>query len=598
MKIFKNVLLFWAIFSFIQTATAQGQSWDIPKFNSDITINQSGKVDVTETIVADFTNEPSHGIYRIIPYEYVDENNKVSYTVDLNFISAQNEKGSSYGIQKTNENGYLNVRLGDADVMLNALTTYVLKYDAMGVIGFFDEAKAKQENTFPHDEFFWNVNGTEWEVPMMEVTATVHLPKSFNESDLKFGCITGIYGATENDCEYKLIDGQTVEFKATRPLAATENLSILIGMPVGTIAPPPPPSMMQSTALLIFGLIAIFGGLIFPIITLIVMIILWYKYGRDDQSVPDTIMPIYEVPDKLTPTEAGVIIDENLDPQDITATIVDFAVRGYIKINELEEDGILWGKNYDYELELIKPYENVKEFEKKILHGIFSENKVGEKKKISKLKNTFYTNLDGIQKETMNEVVTGGYFPKDPSSVRMKYGAIGGFACFAGFFLGGAILPSLWIGFVLSGIIIIFIGRKMPHRTTKGTETLYKLKGLHEYINTAEVDRMKFQEKNNILFEKLLPYAMAFGLIEKWSKAFDGLIKNPPNWYNSRRPWDNGFTMLYFADRLSHISNDLSTNMASRPGSKGGHGSWGGGSGFSGGGFSGGGFGGGGGGRW
>ena len=596
MKIFKKLLLFWAILSFGQTAFAETQNWEIPTFNADITINQDGKINVTETIVADFTNEAHRGVARMVPYEYVDGNNNVVYTVGLNFISGTDENGNSYDIEEYKENGYLNIEMRVLDNLpTNETKTFVVKYDATNVIGFFDEEAAKEENTFPHDEFFWNVNGTEWVVPVKEVTATVHLPKSFNESDLAFRCLTGEYGMEGEDCEYKVVDGQTIEFRTTRALNTYENLSILIGMPVGTFPPPPPPeppSPMEITVLFVIA----FGGLILPIVTLIVMLILWYKFGRDDQSVPDTIMPMYEVPDKLTPTEAGVIMDENMDPRDITATIIDFAVRGYIKVNEIEEDGVLWGKNYDYELELVKPYDNVKEFEKKILHGIFDDNKAGEKKKISDLKNTFYVNLDGIQKTTMSEVVTNGYFPQDPHKVRVKYGAVGGFSIFAGFFLGGLINPSLWVGLVLSGIIIIFIGRKMPHRTTKGTETYYKLKGLHEYINTAEVDRMKFQEKNNILFEKLLPYAMAFGLIEKWSKAFEGLMKNPPNWYNPKRPWgDNGFTMIYFADRLSHISRDLSSNMASRPGSKGSGGSWSGGSGFSGGGFSGGGFGGGGG---
>jgi len=593
MKIFKKVLLFWAIFSFSQVAFAETQNWEIPKFNADIVINQNGQIDVTETIVADFSKEAHRGVARIIPYEYVNDSGNVTYTVDLDFISGTDENGNSYDITKYNENGYLNIEMRTFDdAPTNETKTFVVKYTAKNVIGFFDEEKAKAENTFPHDEFFWNVNGTDWGIPMKEVSATIHLPKSFLESDLKFGCITGKYGAEGEDCEYKIIDGQTVEFNSTRAFTAYENLSILIGMPVGTIAPPPPPSIMENLLILLI----VFGGFILPIITFGVMFTLWYKFGRDDKTVSDTIVPMYEAPDKLTPTECGIIMDENLDPRDITATIIDFAVRGYIKINELEEKGLLWGTNYDYELELIKPYTNVKEFEKKILHGIFSDNNAGEKKKISDLRNSFYVNLDAIQKSTMSEVVNNDYFPQDPHKVRIKYTGIGSFSIFAGFFLGGLIAPSLWIGFILSGIIIILIGRKMPHKTKKGTETYYKLKGLYEFINTAEVDRMKFQEKNNILFEKLLPYAMAFGLIEKWSKAFEGLIKDPPNWYNTRRPWgDNGFAMIYFADRLSNISNNLTNNLSSRPGGKGGGGSWGGGSGFSGGGFSGGGFGGGGG---
>ena len=128
----------------------------------------------------------------------------------------------------------------------------------------------------------------------------------------------------------------------------------------------------------------------------------------------------------------------------------------------------------------------------------------------------------------------------------------------------------------------------MPRKTSRGTETYYELKGLYEYIDTAEKDRMKFQENKKILFEKLLPYAMAFGLVKKWTKAFEGIYKNPPNWYTSTTPWTNRpFTMMYLSDQLNNFGKEATSNITSRPGNSG-SGAWGGGSGFSSGGFGGG----------
>ena len=124
----------------------------------------------------------------------------------------------------------------------------------------------------------------------------------------------------------------------------------------------------------------------------------------------------------------------------------------------------------------------------------------------------------------------------------------------------------------------------------------YTILGLEEFINTAEKDRIKWQEKENI-FMKLLPYAMAFRIADKWSKAFEGLNKTP-SWFESTDPnFANNFNTYYFVNRLTSMSTSMATTMQTAPRSSGSGGSWSGGSGFSGG-FSGGGFGGGGGGSW
>ncbi|MFA7685811.1 MAG: DUF2207 domain-containing protein, partial [Candidatus Gracilibacteria bacterium] len=570
------------------------ENWEIKSYHSDITIAPNGKVDITENILADFTNESHKGMARTIPYQYSGDNGT---EVDMEFVSATNEKGVSWDNEVYKTNGYLNIDMYEpARSMLSSEATFIVKYTANKVFGFFDEERATKENTFAHDEFYWNVNGTDWVVPIKESSATVHLPKPIAKEDLKTLCYTGSYESTIQNCEATLIDDQTIEFKTTQPLNAYENLTIVIAMPYGTIPPPPPPSAFE----IIWKAAIRNSGIAFAVITFMVMFFLWYTHGRDDQSVSDTIVPLYTPPKDMAPAETGTIIDEKLDPKDITSTILDFAVKGFIKINEIEEKGLLF-KSTDYELELLKQYSTTKEFEKTILSAIFPVNKAGEKTKISTLTNKFYAYIPLIEKSIMKQLVDNDYFASNPSSVRAIYKGIGGALMIGAIFgselftmiLGMSFASVLGIG--AAGLIIILFGNKMPRKTKKGTETYYQLKGLYEYINTAEKDRMKFQEKNNIMFEKLLPYAMAFGLISKWTKAFDGLIKTPPTWYHTNHSWgSNGFTMIYFADRLGAISGKFNQNITSSPGRGGSGGAWGGGSGFSGG-FSGGGFGGGGG---
>ena len=159
---------------------------------------------------------------------------------------------------------------------------------------------------------------------------------------------------------------------------------------------------------------------------------------------------------------------------------------------------------------------------------------------------------------------------------------------------------SLYLGLAiaLSGLIVLGFSPIMPRKTKKGVLVLQDLLGLSEYIHRAEVKQMEFHdtpEKNPKLFEKLLPYAMAFNLTSIWTKQFEGLMSEPPQWYVGATP---GFHPALFYLGMMNLSSGMERTFVSAPRtSSGGHSAWGGGSSF-GGGFSGGGFGGGGGGGW
>lgn len=577
MKLFAKTIIPAVVLAFSQTLTTSAyytENWEIKSFESDIYLNADGAVNIQEKIIADFTNEGHRGIKRGIPYSF-----EGGRETPIDFQEAKNNQGEDWNMKKFKENGYYYIQMttgNDSKIFEEA--TFNLRYKINNIFNFFEN----------RDEFYWNVNGTDWVVPTNSVKTTIHLPEEIASEKIQLICFTGEYGYKETNCQWEQPDLKTITFTAAKKLKAYEGLSIAVGLPSGTIARPP---LQQK----IWWYLKKNIEILLPITALIIMTILWFLYGRDDQSVSDTVMPHYTPPKDLLPSETGTLIDESVDPKDITATIIDYAVKGYIRIKELEEKSF-WDKKTDYELELIKPFEHEKEFEKKILLGIFNQNKAGQKKKISKLENQFYAHVNTIRETVIKQLIRDGYFTKSPDDIRMIYYLIGGVVVFIPLF----IFPIKGIFFyILTGLIIVIFARIMPYKTKKGTETYYQLKGLYEYINTAEKDRMKFQEKNNIIFEKLLPYAMAFGIVDKWTKAFDGIIKNPPDWYYSSRPLSgHHFNMVYFANSLSSFSSQAVSNITSRPGGKGdgwGGSSWRGGSGFGGGGFSGGGFGGGGG---
>ncbi|MDA1060436.1 MAG: DUF2207 domain-containing protein [bacterium] len=571
-KILKALALFLLVFSHTTVAqAAYTENWQIDSFHAEIFINENGLVEVTETIIADFTNESHKGMLRSIPYKYVN-----GRFAKIDYKSAIDENGNPWSTDTYKENGYLNIPMKtEDDSQIYEEATFILKYSARNIFNFFDE----------HDEFYWNVNGTDWVVAMNKVSATIHLP--VEPTNIK--CITGKYGYTNSDCEWTTNE-KIITFTSKKPLEAYENLTVVIALPPNTV------SQTGIWQLLIWALIENKGILLAPL-TFIIMYLLWYHKGRDEKTLKTTVMPHYKPPQGLLPSETGTLIDEKIDPRDITATIIDHAIKGHIKITELKKKGLI-GKNTDYELELIKQWVFEKEYEDQMLKAIFKHNKVGMSVKISDLQNSFYTHIKPLKKEIFKQLIKDGFFPHNPASIRSFYMTMGGVSLVLTLQLMGLVVTmfsgATGVGLLISEIIIMIFGYHMPRKTKKGTETYYELKGLFEYIKTAEKDRLKFQEDNNILFEKLLPYAISFGLVEKWSEAFAGIIKTAPDWFIGYGNWHNDrFSMAYFGNRLQNFSYKTSTNIVSKPGGKGG-GGWSGGSGFSGG-FSGGGFGGGGG---
>ena len=168
-----------------------------------------------------------------------------------------------------------------------------------------------------------------------------------------------------------------------------------------------------------------------------------------------------------------------------------------------------------------------------------------------------------------------------------------------GFFIyGGGILVGKWEGytltalaFLLSGFVILFFSIFMRKKSEKGTLLLQKLLGFREFLKSVEKDRLKeFLKQDANYFDKVLPYAIVFGIADTWKDKLEGLDIPPPNWYSGNY---NTFNTAIFMSSLNSSMNQMSDSFYSAPSSS----SSSGGS-FGGGGSSGGGFGGGGGGSW
>ena len=564
------------LFAFVAAASAgaQQRTLTIRSFDANIAVDREGVVDVTETITAQFTGS-WNGLYRSIPVDYRTPQG-FSWTLNIDFLGATDAEGHALKVESSRERHYLKYKLWIPGAQ-DATRTIAIHYRAPNGLRFFED----------HDELYWNVTGDDWDTPLNKVTAKVTLPPQ--ATGIRSTAFTGVYGSTAHDARITT-QGNVLSLSMNRDLGFHEGATIVVGWNKGVVRE-------RSGAKKLADIAESNWPLSIPAAVLVGMFLLWRKVGRDPEALPVAVQ--YEPPGEMTPAEMGTLLDESVDMRDITATIVDLAVGGHLRIEEREEKAFLslWSRS-DFVFHRTAPPEGARRLtshEQRVLDGIFSKN--ATEVRLSDLKNEFYSELDGIRSAVYERLVDRGLHRSRPDKVKSRWTlggvVIGGGLAFvgAGPFgarAGLAPMPFVVAG-IVSGLIIVLFARIMPARTTAGARMLEKVRGFEEFLTRVESDRFAQVAKTPEMFEKFLPFAMAFGVEAKWARAFRSIYTEPPRWYGGTN--SISFDANSFSSRLSEMSEQAGKAMSSSPRSSGDTGD----SGFSGG-SSGGGFGGGGGG--
>lgn len=550
----------WPVFSF--AATDLGNT-----FHADVQLNNDASADITETINVNFSDQ-RHGIYRVLPYRYRDTHDH-TITVPIELASVL-RNGSAEPFSQTKEGDDVRVKIGSSDSTVTGAQAYTITYRVDAVVNFLDST----------DEFYWNVSGNDWEWSWDSVTATVLPPPSQTLTPSSVVCYTGDAGSTTHDCTISASTSGVA-------VAAAEPLTVVAQFPKGAITKPANYDALRKGAIPFISRYFVALMVVNAMVALLGFFGLfawWWKHGRDPKGKAVTIAQ-YDPPDKASPGEVGVLMDERADMTDVSASIVNLAVNGYLIIHETKEKKLLsTATSYTFERTTKQIPDTLPSHERALLDGLFAS---GTNVELKDLRTKFFTTLKDVKKKLYAEVTDRGYFGGNPERVRMKYLGVG-IALLVVF----AIVPGVFVftwGIAAIGVMVIAFSWTLPRRTPTGVEALWHARGFKLFLEAAEKYRLKWQEKENI-FELYLPYAMVYGVADKWAKAFAGLNQKPPAWYDGSSL--NNFSTIALWSSLNSATNTIATSLATRPG-----GAAGGGSGFSGG-FSGGGFGGGGGGSW
>lgn len=565
-------------------------------FEARIKVDRDGTFVVREAVAVNFLGS-RHGIFRDIPVKYVQEDDDDNFRViDIDVLAVERNGApepfelSSFGDQGS----FRRIRIGDPDVVVTGPQHYRIRYRVTGALNSFDH----------HEELFWNVLGGNWEGPFGAATVRVRGPRIIEAI-----CFAGPVGSTD-PCAAE--NGERRPAFSTRFAGAFgTDMSVVVAFAPGAVDVPPPmlEEIWSEEKAFAFtfrsGAGAIGAGVVF--LTLLTWFVIRARdrrghVGLHDPSTaalldadPDDAPVQFRPPDGLRPAHLGLLDDERIDPVDVGATVLDLARRGHLVIEDRrasqDEDPEWWIVLPD-----AQPGDTLESFEDRILSGLRIHAGSDDEVSLDHLKGKFRDDYVETASYLYDDAVERGWFAHRPDRVRNSYYALGVLMIVVAVgVVVAALTLMLKIGLLavpagVFGLGVLVVARYMPAKEPEGTAALVHARGFKKFIETAERPEMNYAAEHTE-FVRFLPFAVAFGAVDSWVRAAEGLDVEAATagWFVGPHfhSWETMGSS--FSDFGSAAASTVAEAPASTSGSGGG---------FSGGGSSGGGFGGGGGGSW
>ncbi len=543
-----------------------GYPWDFERFNAAITINTDSTIRVRETQIANFGGS-FHFLNRDLTSAVADFSEgrtygRVRYT-DIKVYDLSGAPYSNWKVEKLKGGKRVHIEFS----AFNEQKGWIIEYTMSGAIIYAKD----------YDRLYFNTVSVQRDVPIKTSRTTVTLPVGTDMSkvrDTAYPSTTNPPAGVQSGREGNMIWWETAT------IHPYTTLTVDVSFPKGIVKVP-----------LVFR--AGFGAVIIALCAIIFlliaggMILLWSRKGRDiDAPALDVVQ--YDAPAGLRPAEVGMLLDESPRTSDITATIVDLAVRGKLVIIEQEGGTLLKHKEFSFQRK-DPGTQDLAPFENDVMSGLFES---GDLVTQDDLTNEFYTHVPGITLDLRQQVLAKNFWDGDPSRVKRRYFMIAVLLLLliapvwyaqTWFDLGYliALIPTL----AVCGLWVGIVGHFMPRRSKEGAQAYSYVMGFKDYLSTAEKEELKFMTPEH--FQANLPYAMVLGVVRQWTGAFQSIFTSPPDWYQGY--YGGAFTTVYLADSLIHMQTSVTSTLTSSPSSSGSGGGGGFGGGSSGGGFGGGG---------
>ncbi|APH44008.1 hypothetical protein BMW26_02800 [Microbacterium sp. 1.5R] len=558
-------------------------SWDA---RYEVGLDDDGRshMHVTESLTARFPEvDQNKGIVRGLPTSYENA------WLDVRVLSVTDETGADVPYETEQEDGLLLVLTGDDDYV-RGLTTYVIEYEMRDVILAADSGV---------DEFYWDLLPLDSTQPVEDFRAEIVFDETMTERMTgNARCYTGYQGST-NECDLVASpDGSQFAVEA-KELSPGEGITIAVGFDPGTAVQPSArqPDPVTDTV----PAIAALGGLGLSVGSWIAV----SAFKKKRRTSSGIIVAQYDVPDSLPPLLATGIVPGAKDP--IPAEIIHLAVRGLLRI----EDGT------DVEQPRLRRLPGGRipdELDAQALDALFVGADAAGVAEVPSSSEDFAARMKTLSQSGIEAAVSRGLTTKarGRGAMILQWCAIGvvlaGFALGLWGIIGGRVTAIPAFVAIAFGVFLVLLSSfygfsKHTVLTAEGARLYEYLMGVREFIRVAEADRLRMLQSYTgaerrqdgsanviVVYERLLPYAMLFGMENEWGAILEQVYayeQRGASWIGDpSAPFVRGQLVAFAA--TSHASATYAAPSASSSSSAGG--SFGGGfsGGGGGGGFSGG----------
>ncbi len=519
-----TVLLLFALLFFAPPPTlAQEKSLRWHRWDSSIQINTDGTFTVREELEIEFIGGPFTFGFRNISSDQLEDIRDIRvYEGGTVYSETYSSSPNTFYVERSSSEYVINWFFPSTT---NQTRTFTLEYVVAGAL-LIDE---------PGDILNWQVVGEDHAYPIESSLVTITMP-SGALIDTSDGPVS-----RGTDAEMSISsDKRSVTFRATN-IPANRPLEVYIRFTHGVI-PSQKPSWQESyewrettgTALNFvagaIGFLVLAGGLAG-------VYLLWFTRGRDPK-IPPAPSYLAEPPSDLPPGLAGTLVDEKADLQDIIATMVDLARRGFITMEEKQSKLFGITLQHDFVYRRVQDAgDPPRAYERDLLKEMFGSK---DEIELDDLRNKFYQAIPRLQKAIYQEAVQEKLFPSNPQAVRGRYVALGvgglvlafglGFCSLAGLAERVAAIICPFISLGLVSVVLLAVSSAMPTKSRTGAEEAAKWRAFKEYLRNAE--RYSDLEGMTDKFDRYLPYAIAFGLERSWINKFSQIPSTPvPPWY-------------------------------------------------------------------
>jgi uncharacterized membrane protein YgcG len=536
----------------------------ISRFQSDITIEENGRLAVRETIAVNVEGVSiRHGIFRDLP-------NKVG-RIDVQEILLDGNR-EPFAIERTDDS--TRIRIGSADHTVRKGThVYTIRYRTTPQIGFFDS----------YDQLYWNVTGNGWAFPIDLAETTIHGPGG--ATVLKSAAYTGSLGSTTQDARRDQAGAAEIHFVTTKPLTKQQGMTVQVDFSKGFVRPL---TTSERVTAALAGQAVSFVAALGILWLMGYYVVVLQRIRRD--SAPGRIVPLSRPPQGLTPAAVRFNTLMRYDTKTFIVAMVGIAVKGFWTISSdkdvyrLRRTGMTEGQA------------RLSSDEKTIATLVADSDEIN-------LINTNSGSISGATTSlaaTLKHASEGKYFTKNRGKWARGLGIVAatliGMLAVA-FGTNASVTPVHIVGLVFQmGLALLFLPL-LKGRTPAGVKLHEQIAGFRLFL-TSSGDSITKEA-----FEEFLPYAMALDVEDAWSRRFSGAaagqkaesdVVYAPLWFTGAPyPLAGAY---FFSTGLAASVDSASVDPAAAISSA--SSTWSGGSGSTGGGFSGGGGGGGGGGGW